>query len=518
MCKEMLMALLLLVSIAPTAFGEGKTRKRIADLITAMEKDGKQVVELVKLTSRDFGMRPELWKKWLDGTSDEQLARIRERVRRTKELDEHWREYARVVAGLYFAEGRKKARDELKAIEKRSKEPQAWTNYSSGLGALVGGGDPARAARYFAKVFKETPLSHYAAEADELAFLLGRMAEENKAWVRPKDTAKLTQREKITFQIHRLRDVQVDQFLQPGTCYVLNQWGTSKENAAIELNKLGKDAIPALLDLLDDRRPIRSVGYWRNFWPERTILRYQDAAIQILDELLPVAFYRGSSTAAYLSNERPQVRYRLIALLRDWHQGCRGKTEAEKLWLAVKLKPGIYPTIGLLKQLAKDHKQDKEVLKELHSMYRTLHRVYRPFIVELMAELGDESKVGEVLAMLDKKEFQKYHAVSFPDDSAAYLNAEDAAMRLLKKYSKKQKVPRSGREASVDHALVREQHPQVRGGVLDRMGLILHSRRFEVVFLLGVSRGRAQVTPTQQITAAYNDGVVAPPANTSPAH
>jgi hypothetical protein len=37
MWKEMLIALLLLVSIAPTTFGVEKTLRQIADLITAME-------------------------------------------------------------------------------------------------------------------------------------------------------------------------------------------------------------------------------------------------------------------------------------------------------------------------------------------------------------------------------------------------------------------------------------------------------------------------------------------------
>jgi hypothetical protein len=100
------------------------------------------------------------------------------------------------------------------------------------------------------------------------------------------------------------------------------------------------------------------------------------------------------------------------------------------------MKPGIHPTIQLLKALAKEHEQEKEVVKELHGMYQSFHRVYRPFIVELMAELGDESKVGEIQEMLDKNEFQKYFSERFPDDSAAFLNAEEAAKRLLKKYGK----------------------------------------------------------------------------------
>jgi hypothetical protein len=106
------------------------------------------------------------------------------------------------------------------------------------------------------------------------------------------------------------------------------------------------------------------------------------------------------------------------------------------LWIAVRLRPGIHPTLELLKKLAVEHKQRDAVLKELHSLYGSLHRVYRPLLAELMAELGDESKVGEVREMLAKKEFREYAFTRFPDDSAAYLNAEDAAKRLVEKYGK----------------------------------------------------------------------------------
>src|SRR5262245_60885469 len=111
------------------------------------------------------------------------------------------------------------------------------------------------------------------------------------------------------------------------------------------------------------------------------------AAIQILEELLPSRFYLSSHSAAYLSNEPPEVRYRVIQLLRDWRRARKGKSEPEQLWLAVRAKPGIYPSLALLKALAIRHGQRKEALQELHAMYGTLHRLYRPHLAELMADL-----------------------------------------------------------------------------------------------------------------------------------
>jgi hypothetical protein len=458
--RKGVLAALFFATALPAARSEEPSRKQVADLIAKLEKDPAAAADLVTLTGRDFGLRPPLWRQWLDGTSDQQLARIAERRRRAKELDEQWHEYARAVCFSGFrgdAAVAKKAQDDLDKVRRESTEPQAWSDFCDGLGTLVRDGNAANARPHFQKVMKETPLSHHAATADELAVLLGRMSEENKAWVEPQDVGKLTPQEKIKYYIHHLRNVQVEQISQPGVCHVLCDLGAieidedargelvavqkRKMNAAIELKKFGKEAIPALIELLDDRRPIRSVGHWRSFWPERTLLRYQDAAIQILDDLLPVPFYRRSSTAAYLSNESPEVRYALIARVRAWHSACKGKTEPETLWIAVRLRPGIHPTLESLKKLAVEHKQRDAVLKELHSLYGSLHRVYRPLLAELMVELGDESNVGEVREMLEKKEFQKYAFTRFPDDSAVYLNAQDAAKRLVEKYGKKPSDP-----------------------------------------------------------------------------
>ncbi|MBC7853066.1 MAG: hypothetical protein IAF94_06495, partial [Pirellulaceae bacterium] len=89
-----------------------------------------------------------------------------------------------------------------------------------------------------------------------------------------------------------------------------------------ELRSLGQAAIPALLDLLEDRRPIRGVGYWRDFHPTRTILRYQDAAIQILNEVLPDASYTRRTTSSYFSSEDADDRARLIDRIRkSWIRG-----------------------------------------------------------------------------------------------------------------------------------------------------------------------------------------------------
>ncbi|WP_075096631.1 hypothetical protein [Planctomyces sp. SH-PL14] len=71
-----------------------------------------------------------------------------------------------------------------------------------------------------------------------------------------------------------------------------------RSNAAAGLRDIGRPAIPRLINLLRDRRRIRAVGFWRVFHPSRTVLRYQDVAIEILQELIPKRIYARSTTAA----------------------------------------------------------------------------------------------------------------------------------------------------------------------------------------------------------------------------
>ena len=87
-------------------------------------------------------------------------------------------------------------------------------------------------------------------------------------------------------------------------------------DAAIALREIGEPAIPYLIEILEDRRPIRGVGYWRNFRPSRTVLRYQDAAIQIIDAIRSENAYDRRTTSSYFSTEQPEKRQEIIEALR----------------------------------------------------------------------------------------------------------------------------------------------------------------------------------------------------------
>jgi len=102
---------------------------------------------------------------------------------------------------------------------------------------------------------------------------------------------------------------------------------------------------------------------------------------------------------------------------------------------------GIYPVLKCLRLLATVYGQKADVLKELHDLYERSRAVYRPVIVELMTELGDESKLDDIQAMVDQKILGKLYGEVCKDMPCASDRAEDQAKELVEKYRKIKKAP-----------------------------------------------------------------------------
>jgi hypothetical protein len=342
-------------------------------------------------------------------------------------------------------------------------EKKAWEGFFAGVKCLQDNGDRKQAAGFFEKGAKDFPESRYAGDSKELAGLLYAEVEEDKQWTEPRDLAVLPVDRKVAYYIYHLRDVNCYQVMQPGMCSVLSNWGQKQKapNAAMRLKQIGEPAIPALIQLLDDRRPTRSVGYWRDFEPSRTILRYQDAAIEILSELLPVPFYNRSSTGAYFSGESNETQERVIRSIKSYWQSSLGKTEVEKEWLAVAAAPGIYQQMDLLEDLALAHGQKERVLATLRQICTQRNPVQLPQISELMCKLGDYSEVGIVSSAYIAGAYD--FDIELPDDSAAGPNAEDYTLRQVILYGTD-----SQRDA-IQRNAQRKEDPLRKGESLFRM-------------------------------------------------
>ncbi|MCP3677978.1 MAG: HEAT repeat domain-containing protein [Deltaproteobacteria bacterium] len=425
-------------------------REALKVLIASLKQTGHYgFIYLRRVTGRDFGWDAKAYHKWLAKTSEKDIKKIQDR----KAITEKWSNFSSAFTKCYFSERMKdkKVSPETRKMATESPEAKAWGWFSTALKQLQEGADRSEVAKAFRKLVSTYPDSYYAEDSRELTGLLMKMVDEDKAWNEPADHEHMSVQEKIKYNIYRLRDVACRQFSQPGMCNVLSSFGaeTGEYNAAIELSKIGRPAIPALIALLGDRRPIRSVGYWGYFKPTRTVLRYQDAAMQILNKLLPSAFYGRSSTATYFSTEEPEIRGKVIARIRNWQQESVGKSETDLKWLAVKQDPGIYPLLELLRALAFEHGQKERVLKELRRQYETRHRFQRPQLSSLMCELGDTSKVAEVGKAYLAGAYN--YAIRLPDDSASGSNAQEHSLRQMILYGSHQLQEKLKRLLFLEH-------------------------------------------------------------------
>jgi hypothetical protein len=327
--------------------------------------------------------------------------------------------------------------EEYKALLRRHRVPQkrreaGLDQYLRALEKLEKGAERKEVAELLQKYQQEHPDADYAAGAAELINLLDKMQKEDEKWKEP-DSEERSVQERITYYTYHLRDLRCNTAPVPNYCNVLAPIATveGSYNAAIPFSRMGRDAVPALLEMLDDRRPTRSVAFARSDEKRRVVLRNQDVAVQILDKLLPAKFYQPTSEFPQLSQELPEIRRKYINFMRGWYKKAQGKPLREQKWLAVQMGAELHPTLDILRSLAQDG-EEKEVLAELHRMYENRHPVYKPEIVKLMVELGDRSKLADIGKWLEQEHL--FGAVVLPGDQAAGVNAMDAAQELKKRF------------------------------------------------------------------------------------
>ena len=305
-------------------------KQALAFLIDSLTKTGHLgSFYLDSATGRDFGWQIDKYRKWYANTSNEQYrAFVNDRWKR-KPMMEEWSKFASLYQEKHFSSqlnpetGKLGDRKPMTAerMKQLSELPtaKAWSVFESALGELQKKGNRKEAARLFGKVATEYPNTYYADQSKELADLLNGMIAEDSNYEPPQEIASLTQREQIAFHIFNLRDVVGYQFSQPGYCAILSEVplpDNSKYNAARALRDIGEPAVPDLIALLSDRRPIRAVGYWRNFVPMRIVLRYQDAAAQIISAIRSGKAYKPPMMGSYFSTERPDTQQAIIESLR----------------------------------------------------------------------------------------------------------------------------------------------------------------------------------------------------------
>ena len=73
--------------------------------------------------------------------------------------------------------------------------------------------------------------------------------------------------------------------MQPGSCDIFDTLAGKKGTPAHKLVDLGYEAVPQLIEHLDDERYTRSVGYHRNFYFSHHVLRVSECAMTIISRI-----------------------------------------------------------------------------------------------------------------------------------------------------------------------------------------------------------------------------------------
>lgn len=159
----------------------------------------------------------------------------------------------------------------------------------------------------------ESPGHDFHQEAAQMVTDYEKLIDQDERWAARTVSAveDMTIEEQVEYWMYQLRDTDVGQHSDPGTCNVLGHWQISEflsrkqskdraGNAATELKALGIAALPQIIAHLDDTRPTRCRGHWRSFAPESYyLLRYGDCCQQIFEAITAHSIYSADYTNGY---------------------------------------------------------------------------------------------------------------------------------------------------------------------------------------------------------------------------
>jgi hypothetical protein len=165
--------------------------------------------------------------------------------------------------------------------------------------------------------------------ARETAEILEKMIAEDAAHTKPaKPLADLPVKERVAELIFDLRDQFGYQWSDPGHCDFFMRREEGEWAPADELVKIGYDAVPQLIEALEDTRFTRGVGHHRSFYFSHFVLRIGDCALAILERIAGQSFYstRSTSGAMVKDGDAKDVKKRVAAWWAEF--GKKGEKQA----------------------------------------------------------------------------------------------------------------------------------------------------------------------------------------------
>lgn len=225
-------------------------------------------------------------------------------------------------------------KDAPKTVRGRIAEDMAHTEMWSAILAFgeLSVGRP-ELLKSFERIVKNYPESSHHERAKETAELLQRMIAEDVEHAAKrkagKPFAELSKDDQIADLVFQLRDQNGHQWSQPGSCDVFMTGSDKEDSPAHQLVKYGYDAVPRLIEALDDVRFSRSVGFHRDFYFSHSVLRVADCAEQVVSVIAGRSFYESPTTSGYMVKDgKAKTTKQLVA---EWYAELKKKGEKQTL-------------------------------------------------------------------------------------------------------------------------------------------------------------------------------------------
>ncbi len=186
---------------------------------------------------------------------------------------------------------------------------------------------------------KNFPGSPHEQRVKSALLMLAKMVKEDAAHVTPDDFESLAVNEKVTELIFQLRNQRGEQWSQPGSCDIFSgdHFATEGEEPKLtpagQLVRLGFDAVPQLIEVLDDKRFTRSVGFHRDFYFSHHVLRVGDCAERVLSRIANRRFYLAKSTSGEMLKDGEALSIK--EQVEQWWAEVQAKGEKQVLVDAV---------------------------------------------------------------------------------------------------------------------------------------------------------------------------------------
>jgi hypothetical protein len=273
--------------------------------------------------------------------------------------------------------------------------------------------------------------------------LLKQMIEEDGS--RPvmplKPENEMTTKERVAELIFQLRDQNGSQWSQPGHCDIFND-PRGEQSPAHQLVKVGFDAVPQLIEALDDKRFTRSVGYHRDFYFSHHVLRVGDCAMAILGQIAGRSFWSGTYTNAAMAKDGQVAETR--SKVRAWWEEFEKKGEKQSLIEGVQAGDDSsdsqadrlvakYPDSALsaIRQGLKASKKDWLAQRLVKSACQLKGEDVLPFLLEELSNPLPSVRVAAARGLLDRgrdeavkamiEEWHKAKSNEVPEDLINFL-------------------------------------------------------------------------------------------------